>query len=436
VLKKNYKLSLLFSFFLFLFIFNGSFALALEVSDYPNIPGLTQPTENDLPSYISYLFGVAVYIAGAIALISFAVGAVQLAMAASNPSLANNAKDRMKGSILGLILTLSAFVILRTINPTLITPTLTALPETDGLFYTNGSSYTSAPTSEGNTSNIPKGYRQLAYRCSNGPILLIWKFPNTNFEGNDQYYNGVTVVRKKCGEVESLAGVGSFKTTFETPGIYYCMGECSNNMCSGYMSESTSSSGELPSPFKNNLKSIRIINNPADDVHYGIIFHSTNDPTVAGSCSQPLFSIDTNKDIECFNNISNSSSSTVFFWNDKDFKSSGQGIDFYSEPFGWSKGSRAGKHSLGVDTIKNYWTGEAQDLTLSYSGIERPSGYKNVYQNFQQHSGSINVKGNYAVVLWSGSTCQVFFKDITNLKSTEITASVGNIGKINIIPVK
>jgi len=314
--------------------------------------------------------------------------------------------------------------------------TLTELPVTEGIFYTNNSDFKPAPNSEADTSNIPTGYKALSYKCSAGPVLLIWKFPKKNFVGSNENYGGVVVTRKKCGETEGLSGYGSFKVAFETPGVYYCMNDCNGNMCSGYMSESMSSSTVLPAPFKNNLKSVRIVNDLTNDLHYGIVFHSKDDPSAAGNCSKIFYSTDKNKEIECFNNISNSASATVFYWNDKDYQKSGTGIDFYSEPFGWNEGARAGKYFLNSDTIKDFWTGNAQSLPLTYTGIRRPDKYKEIYQNFRQRSGSIDIKGNYTVILWAGPSCQVFFKDIVNLKSTELTINGANIDKINVIPIK
>jgi len=412
--------------------------LALEITDYPNIPGFAKPTEGSLETYISYIFGFLCYIAGAIAMISFAIGAVQLTMSASNPSAVKEGGDRMKGSVLGLILTLSAVVILKTINPAIVEVTTTPLPATDGIYYTNGPNYIPAPTSEANTANIVNGYETLAYQCSSGPALLIWKYPKTNFIGSNNNYGGIKVVKKTCGQTESLSGAGSFKISYETSGIYYCSGDCSENgtICSGYMSEANSSSGVLPDALKNNLKSIRIVNDISKDLHYGIIFHDVDNPTTSGGCNKILYSTNTSKEIECFNDIYVSASATVFYWNDKDYESSGTGADFYSEPFGWANGARAGKYSLNKSTIKSFWTGQTSTMAFSYTGINRPTEYKNLYQNFQEKSGSIKVKGNYLLVLWSGLYCQVFSKDVVNLKSTEITATGHTIDKINVIPVK
>ena len=118
--KKNRYL--LFLIFIVAFLsLSGGFANALEVTSYPPIPGLVAPssncTGNDcLSIYVSYWFGLLVYIAGFLALISFTVGAVGYIISSENPTSSGNAKDRMKGSVLGLILTLSAFLILKTIN--------------------------------------------------------------------------------------------------------------------------------------------------------------------------------------------------------------------------------------------------------------------------------------------------------------------------------
>jgi len=436
VQKKNILLFLVLIFG-FCFFASSVFALEIKIEDYPNIPGINKPTDGNLPTFIAYFFGFGAYIAIIIAAISFAIGAVQFSISAINPSAKKEGKDRMIGSTIGLFLCLTAVIILKTINPAIIDINITPLEATDGIYYAKGDALKSAPSSESNTKNIETGYETLLYKCSSGPVLLIWKFPKTNFQGNDENYSGVKVIRKKCGESESLAGIGSFKWSFETSGIYYCMGKCTNNMCDGYMSESNSSSGVLPNSFKNNLSSIRIVNDLKSDFHYGVIFHNTDDPTSTSNCSRILYSSNVETEFECFNDIEVSSSSTVYFWNHKDFLKSGQGVDFYSEPFGWAKGARAGEYSASAQIINNFWEKNPGSFTLNYSGIERPDGYKNLYKTFQQRMGSINIKGNYMVILWSGAQCQVFFKNINNLKSTEITAP-GNvfIDKINVIPVK
>ena len=136
-----------------MFFYSADFALALEIN-YPQIPGLPKITDNSgFPDYVGYFFTLGTYLAGALALMSFAVGAVQMIMSAGNPTTAGDAKGRMMGSILGLVLTISAFLILKTINPTLIIPTLTPLPGVAGVFYTNGTDFKPAETSREEARN-------------------------------------------------------------------------------------------------------------------------------------------------------------------------------------------------------------------------------------------------------------------------------------------
>lgn len=436
---KKYK-SVFFSLFcLVLLLFNRSFAFALEVN-YANNLGL--PTPTNLETAISFWFQLAAYAAALIAIISFVIASLQLIWGGINPSLQKDAKDRMKNAAIGLFLSLASVIILKSINPSIADTDVTPVQPTTGIYYTNGSDYISAPVELSDLSAAPKGYDKLAYLCANpGRAILIWFFPKTNFNGNNSNYSGVKVVRKECNTQEPLPLEGSFRWSYESFGIYYCMGGCSETgtVCSGFMSSPRVSSETLSDPFKGKLSSVRIVNDLSNDIHYGILFHSSNDPADAGYCSDIYYSKDINKPIECFQNISVSQSSTVFVWNHKivsDTSASGQGVDFYSEPYGWATGARAGRVSLNTNTIGTFWTGSGSSLYFSYTGIDRPSGYKQIYTNFSQRPGSVNIRGNYLLVLRSGSYCQIFFKNVYNVKSKEIYAATGNIGGVNIIPIK
>ncbi len=132
-MAKNKYLFLILFVFVFLAL-SASFVNALEVKDYPSLPGVTKPSdctgpaEKCLPAFISYGFGFLIYLAGIIAAISFALGAVQYIISLDNPTASSSAKDRMKGSILGLLLALSSFIIIKTINPDLANIKLDPLP--------------------------------------------------------------------------------------------------------------------------------------------------------------------------------------------------------------------------------------------------------------------------------------------------------------------
>ena len=346
-----------------------------------------------------------------------------------SPETHKDAVDRVKGSVLGLVLTLSAFIILRTINLSLVTPTTTPLLAGAGIFYYNGQDLLPAAPS-GNTSSIPPGFTNIAYRCQTGPALLIWKFPQENLTG----YENTVVHRITCGQTSSLNGVASFKVAYEKPGVYYCLGGCNGDFCKGYMSQENLASGELPEPFKGRLGSVMVLNNLADSVFYGVIAHQQNDPKRGGACSRPLTA---NKERFCIDATFPIFSSTIFVWNKNTPESSGDGIEFYSEPFGWNSGAKAGKNFLNKSVIKNFWNDWAANLIFDYNNVDRPEEYKKLYTNFNLHPGSIRVKGSYLVALYSQQYyCQVFLADVPNLNEMEFVAQKNSVDGVTIIPVR
>ena len=378
-------------------------------------------------------------------------------MSVESPDAHKDAIDRMKGSILGLVLTLSAFIILRTINLSLVTPSLTPLPGVAGVFYYNSNEKKPVGLEESNVTNRPAGFDNLIYDCTGngsggtGPTLLIWEFPKPNFQGNDNNYGGVNVVRKTCGQTEPIASLGSFRMAFETPGVYYCLGECSGDMCLGYMSSANVAGGQLSAPFKDKTKSIMIVNDIASNIRYGAIFHDDDDPTRGGFCSPVILYRDINKQRACLDDIPVSSSADIFVWNAKTPETSGDGIEFYSEPFGWNSGAKAGKYFLcqkanGRNTCNgaiggNYWYDDSQNLVFNYTNVDRPQEYTQLYTNFQQRPGSIRIKGDYLVVLFSlvgeNQYCQTFFyKDVPNLNRMEFITAKNQIDTIDVIPIK
>lgn len=427
-----------------LFFLNSPFAFALETK-YPQLPGVKNPENctgsNCLPILISYWFTVVIFVAAILAVILLAIGGIRLLTSAGSPSARTEALSIIKGAILGLLLLMTSFLILRTINPKFIEPDLTPLPAVNGIFYANGDARIAAPMSESNTHNVPEGYGQLVYICSSGPSLFVWKFPKTDFGGAENAYT--TAI--DCGGAINITDAGSFKLAFETAGIYYCMGDCSESgtICSGYMSGTNVSSSELSEPFKYNVKTLLFVNDLSNGVHYGAVFHSIDDPAASSGCS-PLYNINEetiNKKRACFDiGSSPSASASIFAWNYADSKTSGSGVSFYSEPWGKSLGARAGKYFLSSSVIGNYVALPTEELAFDYSGINRPDGYKASYKSFSQHPGSIYLEGNYFLELRSedeeNAVCQIFYTNIFNTNEIEFTAKGNKIKTVLIAPTK
>ncbi len=446
-MKKNQKYLVAILSIIFLFA-GGHFASALEVT-YPQIPFLpVLDNYSTLPTYVSYFFGLGTYIVGVLAVISLAIGGLQLIMSAQNPDNISNAKDRIKGALLGLALTVSAFIILNTINPSLVSPVLTSSGELAGVFYTNGNETKSAPQAEADTNNIPQGFDTIIYKCAGGnaysPALLIWQFPLKDFGG---IYRARTE-RITCGGSMPIGG-GSFKMTFETPGVYFCTGECRDDMCDGYMSDViVSDRSQIQDPFKSNVVSVRIVNDTTHGVYYGFVLHKNDDPARGGECT--IFSYTTSKSNYCKNITNVSANSANIFLVNKDYASSGDGIILYSEPYGWNNDAQAGYFKVTKDDIGAGLSLDATKNNFQYNGISRTDAYQNSCKTLNKCPGSIKIQGNYLVGIFKKLTneasanaskwyCQIFDKDIPDLGKTEFIATTSanhNMETVDIIPIK
>jgi len=112
-------------FLLLLFLFLGaSFIYAqkpLEVT-YPQIPGALTPTttKTALPDYIRYVFQLSLFAGALVALGSFIYGGVRYLISAGSPIAQKIAQSQISAGILGLIILVSAYIILNTINPQLV----------------------------------------------------------------------------------------------------------------------------------------------------------------------------------------------------------------------------------------------------------------------------------------------------------------------------
>ena len=92
-MSKQNKL-LFFFFFFSLVFFYSNFSSALEVLIYPPIPLAPAITESSkLPDFIVYFFALGIYLGGALAVISLAIGGIQLIFSSVSPEARNNPID-------------------------------------------------------------------------------------------------------------------------------------------------------------------------------------------------------------------------------------------------------------------------------------------------------------------------------------------------------
>lgn len=458
---KNKKIILIL-FIILLSVFSISCAntiyAAFEVS-YPQIPGFPAlPPKPSTGAYVSYFVGAIIFLSAAITLISFVIGAVSVIISGDNAERLSSAKDRMKGSILGMVLVLSAFIILKTINPTFITPTLIALPGVDGLYFANSANdiLDTAPSYK-NNSTIETEYRNLLFKCTppqngTGPTLLVWLYSEPNQTGS------VTVRRMPCGTSDKigLSADGSYKTTYETPGIYLCENGCNGSYCAnGDMSEVIVTDIVIPEKFKDKVRGVLIVNNTLnhtsskENVYYSVIL-KTIDLEHAGQCNDPMPGVSEVVGSGQYKCLTVDKPSFASYANVikqyNDTSKFGDGVGFYSETFGWNSGQNAGVFTIdsefGRGTNHLSVEMEANAMMFDYSGATRPPSYTEANKTFQDKPLAIHLlsSDSYLVALYTmeddngNAYCQTFRSDVSNLGAKDITSEGRKIEKVYVFP--
>jgi len=331
-MEKN-KLLLLSAFLIALFFSSANLAHALEV------PLPTLGDDPTLPQYVVFLFSWAISIAGVLALISFVVGAVGLIASGDNPELAGNSKDRMKGAVLGLVLVIASFLILKTINPALITPTPTPLT----------------------------------------PVVI--------------------------------------PTSGPPPGIY--LYPTTSNCSGAHLGVMTSSQDSITSAFNGQVESVQIINDPDNELYYGVILHTVAGLENAGRCSPPI-----TKDCTPINMIARAAD--IFAINDQDPTTSGNGVTFYSnnKAFGWNTGGHDGRYDVPNTLINPVRDVGKDSMIFDYTNVPVPLPYQLMCMSYWTCPGSIHINGNYLVAIYSKNggftNCQTFVNNVDDLNTEPI----------------
>ena len=93
----------------------AAFAQYVPLEPLPALPGA--PGGGDISSYFQWVFVFGISIAGILAVLMIVVGGIEYLTAYGNPSKVESAKDRITQAILGLLLAITGWLILNTINP-------------------------------------------------------------------------------------------------------------------------------------------------------------------------------------------------------------------------------------------------------------------------------------------------------------------------------
>jgi hypothetical protein len=91
--------------------------------EYPSFGGINinDPDDQDLNEIIAWAYYFLVGISGFSAFFMFVWGGFQWSSSAGDPNKESEAKDKLKSASIGLLIILSAYLILRVVNPDLTT---------------------------------------------------------------------------------------------------------------------------------------------------------------------------------------------------------------------------------------------------------------------------------------------------------------------------
>ncbi len=112
---------------------------------YPSFSGLNLALDTELTEVIAWFYYGIVAISGLAAFVMIVWGGIQWMSSAGNPGATTDAKDKLRSAMLGLLLILSSFIILWTINPELTTLQIPGLAPVECARDVDGNCLTSVP---------------------------------------------------------------------------------------------------------------------------------------------------------------------------------------------------------------------------------------------------------------------------------------------------
>jgi len=120
---------------LFICFFSVS-ALDLEVK-YPSMGGQVPTKETTFPDYVKYLFNFSIVVAGIIAFGVLVFAGFNILTSPDQPETVKDARTKIIGAFLGIVILLSSYLILTTINPQLSMLSLEAVTPYSGIYLIN-----------------------------------------------------------------------------------------------------------------------------------------------------------------------------------------------------------------------------------------------------------------------------------------------------------
>ncbi len=291
------------------------FSLLAAETDYPELPGATPPTpEEGLPSYVSYIFNLALIIGCFIAVGILIWGGVLYLTSAGNPEQIGSAKKKITSSVVGLIILLCVYLILTTINPELVMLSLPEINPTSGVYLIKDDGeklYFSDTTSPISLTDI----KEIEFISSKDELMGVYLYSKKDFDRGEGGINEEWIETPERTEGQEdgnpvsdvrTSNVESIYFLWKKPGVYLYP-ETDFEGRPLYVDTSVADLGKIKASgyngFDNKAQSLKIINNKP--IYYGVVlfelpgFISTkNCPRVYAVIKETVEVPDLNKKVE------------------------------------------------------------------------------------------------------------------------------------------
>lgn len=271
------KLFLIFFLSLILFVLTDNFIVARELEiTYPTINNISGPSSTRalLPDYVKYIFNFAIAISSLVVFGVMVYAGFLYVTSAGNPTTMKDATDRITSAIIGLIIILSSYLLLTTINPqlTVINPILgtnegVIVYDTEANCKLGKGSPESQEKLEPDvnylklgvsSANLEKlnGHAGAVYLYKGSDELKVYLYENENWSGIKQEITGTA---GSC-ITSPLSTAKSIELAWQNPGVYLCK-DATSKECSVYSSSQT----KLANGFNDKVQYIKFKNPYAYD---------------------------------------------------------------------------------------------------------------------------------------------------------------------------
>ena len=258
------KTRIIFIVFLFLFIPFPFFAQEIE---YPAIPGAPAITATStFPAYVKYIFNFVVVISGFIALAVMVWGGILHLTSAGDPSQMSEARNKIFAGLLGLVILLSSYLILYTINPQLVGLTLQPVEPDSGIYLKNAAG---KKVHVGDTKHKLSitGVTEIEFISPTSSLLAIYLYTGENLKGSEarRINPGAKVTIPS-----PFATPKSISFLWNRPGVYLCPVTTAETICPSRPIHAPASIPDLSKyDFDNKIRSIQM--KPGPNLRYGAI---------------------------------------------------------------------------------------------------------------------------------------------------------------------